>query len=445
VTVNWVNGQADTSANNTGWPTNVLPVGTQSTRSDSTNQQSGIWNPAHYNYNVWRDWVLVDTSSHGIIDSTLGSRRQVFWNNGRAPQIINVQDTAKPVAIWTPNGQTYLYTQYIQNGIPATQATDNCGVWACVRTTTSGQGSNPNNCNYWEFPITVKDSLYDPSSNNRVMTSLANIVLDPIQWTYVPPTWDINWWENWQNPANTGGMASATNPAGPSVNVTYVDDLTAQNPDTTQCEHYNFPDWRKFWAFNNLSGSCQDSTYALQLINVHEELAPSLDEVPNDTIVPIGGCITPQCLGFASGTDTISGVPPTPASYDSVIFQGDSSIIFDRHHYVIDICVNLSPQGIQNVIQEIMPGVQGFGKGKTFYLYPNPTNNLVNFVYNSKEPEKAKIEIFDLTGRELERIAVETNPGENKSSIDVTKYPPGTYLIRYFSTEKPVTVKLFIK
>jgi hypothetical protein len=92
-----------------------------------------------------------------------------------------------------------------------------------------------------------------------------------------------------------------------------------------------------------------------------------------------------------------------------------------------------------------MPGVQGFGKGKTFYLYPNPTNNLVNFVYNSKEPEKAKIEIFDLTGRKLERITVETSPGENKSSIDVTKYPPGTYLIRFFSTEKPVTVKLFIK
>ena len=440
-TVNWENGIANLSPSVTGYPTNVSPANTLMLHNDSTDQNPNINSKWHYWFTDWRDWKL-QSPENSLVDSTLGSRRGVFWNNGRAPQIITVQDTAKPVAISTPNGLTYLYSQYNPSNIPATQATDNCGVWACVRTITSGQGTNPSQCNYWNFSVAVKDSLYDPSGNFRIVNSTVNVNLDPIQWTYVPPTWESNYWEDWQNPANTGGTATAINPAGPSVNVNVVGDLSYQNPDSTQCSHYNFPYYNYHWATNALPVGCQDSVYALQLVNINEELAPELGEVPGDTVVPVGGCITPQCLGVASGTDTISGVPPTPMSYDSIIYQGDSSVIFDRHHYVVDICGTPSTQGIQNVVQEIMPGIFGYGKGKTFHIFPNPTSNYANIIYNSSKPEKANLRITDLTGRTLEERALNANPGENKYSVDVSNYPAGTYLINYTSLESVKTEKL---
>jgi len=423
-TVNWENGTINLNPSNTGSPTGVSPSETQVVYSDSTNQGSGDWNPQKYNFNIYRDWKLVDTASHGVIDTTLGSRRAVFWNNGRAPQIITAQDTAKPVPTTTINGLTLYYTQ--RDSIPTMTATDNCGVWACTRTITSNQGTDQNQCNYFEFTKTVKDSLYDPSGNYRVVTSLVNIVLDPSQFTYVPPTWALNWPDS-TDPSNTGGSATATNPAGVQVNITHTDNST-QDSDTTKCEHYHF-NIDRTWIATTVP--CNNQITATQWIYMNATNTPTLTYVPNDTIVPVEGCITPECLGKAEGEDYQTGQSVNPQSYDSIISQGDTTIIFDRHHYVTTICGIPSLQGIQNVIQEIIEGVPEKSNSKdVFKVYPNPTNSYVNFVYTSNKPETAKIIVNDLTGRKLEEMVVEANAGENKSKLNVSDYPIGTYIIQ---------------
>ena len=53
--------------------------------------------------------------------------------------------------------------------------------------------------------------------------------------------------------------------------------------------------------------------------------------------------------------------------------------------------------------------------------------------------------MFDLTGRELEEMVLESNPGENKTTLDVSGYPAGTYIIRFISSEQNITMKLLIR
>jgi hypothetical protein len=89
-----------------------------------------------------------------------------------------------------------------------------------------------------------------------------------------------------------------------------------------------------------------------------------------------------------------------------------------------------------------MPGIFGYGKGKTFHIFPNPTSNYANIIYNSSKPEKANLRITDLTGRTLEEKALNANVGENKYRVDVSNYPAGTYLINYTSPESVKTEKL---
>jgi hypothetical protein len=436
--VNWVNGVADTSANNTGWPTGVSPSGTLSSRSDSSNQNPNIYTYEHNNYDIKRDWVLVDTSSHGIIDTTLGSRRYVFWYTlNRPPQNIHVQDIEPPVPITTPNGLTLYFTQ--QDNIPATTATDNSGYWYLKsRTITSNQGTDPNQCNYYEFIKTVKDSLSDYSNNISVATSLVNIVLDPSVWTYVPGTQYLNWPAS-TDPSNTGGVATATNPAGAQVDVTYADNST-QGSDPTQCSYY---DWDLSRIFTATTTPCNDQITANQMIYMQAINTPTLTYVPPDTLVPEGGCITPACLGVAQGIDYQTNQPVTPQSHDSITYYAPDSVVFDRHHWVETICGIPSIQGIQTVTEMIGVGIPEKNSKNYFSIYPNPSSGNVNFHYVTTKPEKIEIKVKDITGKKLEDIAVDEKiPGEHNLGYDASKFPAGTYIITFTNSESIVTAKL---
>ena len=92
-----------------------------------------------------------------------------------------------------------------------------------------------------------------------------------------------------------------------------------------------------------------------------------------------------------------------------------------------------------------MPGIPTPVKKEEFLIYPNPTNGLVNLVDESEKSGKTKVKMFDLTGRELEEMVLESNPGENKTTLDVSGYPAGTYIIRFISSEQNITMKLLIR
>jgi hypothetical protein len=60
-------------------------------------------------------------------------------------------------------------------------------------------------------------------------------------------------------------------------------------------------------------------------------------------------------------------------------------------------------------------------------FYPNPTDDKVNVTVSSASPDKrATAFLMDNSGRTLQSQEVNADP----FSFDMTKYPPGTYLIK---------------
>jgi len=434
--VEWANSQIDTTPANTGWPTNVSPSTLQKIHSDSSNLQSGAWNFYTYNGTIWRNWKL---KQDNVMDTVLAHTWAIY---NRDAQEIEIGDNTSPIPTSTPNGSSFWYSQYDPSSISAIQATDNCGVWDSGRTIVDEQGSNSDSCNYYTFPVTVNDSLYDPSYNDSVVNSIVQVNLDPIQFTYVPPSDTVDYWIDWTDPANTGGYATAMNPAGNSVSVS-IADSSLQDPDPTVCEHYNFPYFKYHWASNDLEGDCEaDSVYALQHVWVKEELAPSRDYTPGDTVVPLGGNIHPDFLGWSYGTDTISNVTPTPQYWDDVLYQGYDSIYIKRSHWVEDICGTHSDTGYQYITQMVMPWVFEGDKEKNIKVYPNPVDDLLNVIYDVRKPTKGKLKLVDHYGRTLKEEDLNLKAGENKKTYDLREYAPAMYYLNITTPEKTETRKI---
>ena len=182
--------------------------------SDSTNQGTGNWNPDTYNYWIERSWRLVQDT---IIDTTLCHTWTVY---NRPAQNITVQDTANPVFVYVPSG-LILFTEYEANGIPDSQGNDNCGVFEITRTADStNRVMDSTQCEYYEFTEWFSDHIEDPTGNFDDSSSFVNIELDPSIFNFVPPTYTANYGDP-LDPLNTGGYATATNPAGVTVNISY--------------------------------------------------------------------------------------------------------------------------------------------------------------------------------------------------------------------------------
>ena len=62
--------------------------------------------------------------------------------------------------------------------------------------------------------------------------------------------------------------------------------------------------------------------------------------------------------------------------------------------------------------------------------YPNPTTGPVNFEFYLNTPENLRFNVYDMTGKELENIVVEGNPGENKILYNFSEYSSGFYIYR---------------
>ncbi|MBC8501500.1 MAG: T9SS type A sorting domain-containing protein [Nitrosopumilus sp.] len=299
--------------------------------------------------------------------------------------------------------------------------TDNCGYWDSTYVVTTTQGTG---CSFYEFVATATTTAWDPTGNQSVSSKDVSVYLDQTQWPYVPPTWDINFWENWQDPANTGGMAVASNPApGVTVDVTFVDS-TNQNPDTTQCDHNEFGVWRKFWG---VTQPCQDSSFVVQYIGVHDTIPSIWTGFPvNPLYVPYPQSIHPDNTGYPSGEDTITGMPATSTWVDSITNQTSTQVDIDRYWTLWDQCMTPTDDSIQVIYQEVMPGTPEQPKKQPIVVYPNPTQNLVHVKFNDIKARPEKIQISNLLGKTLEEIMVD--PVE-EVEYNASHLPDGMYIM----------------
>ena len=67
-----------------------------------------------------------------------------------------------------------------------------------------------------------------------------------------------------------------------------------------------------------------------------------------------------------------------------------------------------------------------FQQENVFTMYPNPAKDVVNLAYNLTDAN-ATVEVFDLTGRLIQNVALNSFSGSNE--LNVSAYPAGMYML----------------
>ena len=419
----------------TGEATGYADWATSYYSDDSTTQAGGNWDSTFYNYDLFRSW-WAKSDSNNIIDTTYASINPIY---NRPAQIITVQDTAKPIFTYIYNGTSMIYTEWVANGIPFSEGSDNSGVFAIDRQNIAGPGP-AGTCSAYEFTDVKRDSIYDPSHNWRVTEISTPIEMNPNYWDYFPYNWSL-YYKDEIIPANTGGLPTADNPIPevevftnqnpPMINSTY-------DPDSLSAQHYN---WQFDWAHEANDTLCYNSIEGLQHVNVYKPNALVTTSFPESPLYigkndPVG----PPFTGEPTYQDTLENWWPTYYNHwielDSVS-PTDSifNIYFTGHE---DITGTQTPDSVQVVVKDRDVGINENGLEKwtkdIFLPYPNPTHSgKVNVKINSMDKglRKAYWEAYDMQGRLVDFSKKEIFHKMDEFQIDLSGHEKGEYLIRF--------------
>ena len=69
---------------------------------------------------------------------------------------------------------------------------------------------------------------------------------------------------------------------------------------------------------------------------------------------------------------------------------------------------------------------------KFFNIYPNPTNGIVNIIFENQNVENLIIEIFDNTGKLIYMKQFENVKAKSIKEIDLSTQPKGIYFIKVY-------------
>ncbi|MBC8489948.1 MAG: T9SS type A sorting domain-containing protein [Bacteroidetes bacterium] len=413
--------------------------------SDSTNQNPDVWSPGHWNYTILRNHKAV-SNENPIIDTTYSSLELsvLIPDYNRPPQEITVQDTTAPWFTYVFGNQIIPFTQH--ENIPLSLGDDNSGYFNITRTESSTQGIDPTQCDYYNFTKTITDEIKDPSENFTDTTSMVNVVLDQNNWNFFPEDFTTNYSSNLNlDPENTGGWATATNPIGLGVVVNY-DQISYQNPDSTKCEHYNFP-VENFWTATDTI--CYNAIDSVQNINVVKPMSIVWTEFPNDTLIGKYDSMHPDDLGWPDGNDTLVPWFEVGKNYwDELIDSTATYMDYHRHWTLEDLCNQSTNDSIQQITRDMTTTVAENKNIESFLgnPFPNPTTGNITIPYFSTNTENIHFKFYNIQGQELENILVEPKQiGNNEFSLDLSEYSTGPYLLNVNNGESVETKKVFVK
>lgn len=98
---------------------------------------------------------------------------------------------------------------------------------------------------------------------------------------------------------------------------------------------------------------------------------------------------------------------------------------------------NVALNGVENTEEEAIAAT-------TMEMFPNPASNRVTIQYNNDQEEAAKVEIFDMQGKEVRNYRLLLYKGSNKFDLDLTDLPSGVYNVQIIGNCKRVTKNLVI-
>ncbi|HEX04677.1 MAG TPA: T9SS type A sorting domain-containing protein [Bacteroidetes bacterium] len=81
----------------------------------------------------------------------------------------------------------------------------------------------------------------------------------------------------------------------------------------------------------------------------------------------------------------------------------------------------------------------------TMNAYPNPFNASTTIKYSLNTPQNVKLEVYDLLGRRVAKLADGLrSPGNHSAVFDATAYASGTYFLRLSTDENTLNRKLIL-
>jgi len=72
---------------------------------------------------------------------------------------------------------------------------------------------------------------------------------------------------------------------------------------------------------------------------------------------------------------------------------------------------------------------QTFEGERVFKIYPNPTRDLLNLVFDEKEAGQVTLSVSDVTGRNISLETIQTQEGINEYRMDTQSFHPGSYIL----------------
>jgi hypothetical protein len=106
-----------------------------------------------------------------------------------------------------------------------------------------------------------------------------------------------------------------------------------------------------------------------------------------------------------------------------------NSSVFGKLKLISGDSTNVSIQKIEN----------------SFQCNVNFTNHIIKVSYLNPANENSNIQLFDIFGREIEKIVVEKTPGFIEKELNVPELPKGIYLIKISNLNSQVTKKIIIR
>ncbi len=95
-------------------------------------------------------------------------------------------------------------------------------------------------------------------------------------------------------------------------------------------------------------------------------------------------------------------------------------------------------ESVSNTIS-LQRGERGF---EIVRVYPNPAKNEVNINFTISEERTVDISVYNIEGRVLESLKIESEKGINEVEINVSDYPIGVYFVRVFDGSTTQTQKI---
>jgi len=104
--------------------------------------------------------------------------------------------------------------------------------------------------------------------------------------------------------------------------------------------------------------------------------------------------------------------------------------------------------GVDNIVVEEAgsTGIENIENNQTFAIYPNPTHEITNFIFNADEMVNGSISVYDITGRMVKEMNL-TNLaiGRNNVEFNVSDLQTGTYIVALTLNNKVTTQKLMVQ